>query len=516
MRRPVRLLSLLALVAAYLPAAEAMADPFPVTSTASSGSGSLRSAIDQATAHAGPDTIPIEVTGTIGLETELPAIADDLSIQGPGAGVLTVSRDFGAPSFRIFTGNSGAELSIFDLTVRGGRASSGGGIRASGPLSLTRVVVTENEAVASGGSQAVASGGGVSASDPLQLHEVTISNNEAIATDGSTQTVAQSGGLSAGDATLIDRSTISGNAVEAVSTGTQVVAQSGGAAVFGEPSVIERSTISGNSATAADGAIQTVASGGGLAGSDGLTISGVTVIGNSVSSTGTASRANLSIFGTSLVRNTIVSAPQGAPSCSSPIASGGFNIDADGSCGFTESSDRSGIDPGLDPVLRENGGPTATHALLANSPAIDRGNSFGATADQRGLPRPSDFPEIGNKEGGDGSDIGAFELQAPPAGGTAVLISEAPADRTPPNTRIVRGPSRKTFKRQAKFRFASTEAQSHFQCKLDKKKWAGCRNPAKRSVKPGKHLFKVRAIDRFGNVDPTPARFGWRVKPIAG
>ena len=32
--------------------------------------------------------------------------------------------------------------------------------------------------------------------------------------------------------------------------------------------------------------------------------------------------------------------------------------------------------------------------------------------DQRGLPRPVDFPGITNAPGGDGSDIGAFEVQA--------------------------------------------------------------------------------------------------------
>jgi len=89
-------------------------------------------------------------------------------------------------------------------------------------------------------------------------------------------------------------------------------------------------------------------------------------------------------------------------------------------------------------------------------------------------------------------------------------------DRTPPQTRIVSGPPRVTFKTKAKFRFASSEGESHFQCRLDKKKWHRCANPFQPSVKPGKHLFKVRAIDRFGNVDPTPARFGWRVKPITG
>jgi hypothetical protein len=52
-------------------------------------------------------------------------------------------------------------------------------------------------------------------------------------------------------------------------------------------------------------------------------------------------------------------------------------------------------------------------ALLSNSPAIDKGKGFGAITDQRGAPRPFNFPSITNAVGGDGSDIGAFELANP-------------------------------------------------------------------------------------------------------
>ena len=80
------------------------------------------------------------------------------------------------------------------------------------------------------------------------------------------------------------------------------------------------------------------------------------------------------------------------------------------SCGFpTENSNKDSL---LGP-LADNGGPTLTHALLEGSPAIDQGNSFGESTDQRGLPRPSDFASIPDASGGDGSDIGAFELQLP-------------------------------------------------------------------------------------------------------
>jgi hypothetical protein len=48
--------------------------------------------------------------------------------------------------------------------------------------------------------------------------------------------------------------------------------------------------------------------------------------------------------------------------------------------------------------------------LLPGSPAIDQGKSFGLTADQRGRLRPHDYPSIPNATGGNGADIGAFEL----------------------------------------------------------------------------------------------------------
>jgi hypothetical protein len=90
-------------------------------------------------------------------------------------------------------------------------------------------------------------------------------------------------------------------------------------------------------------------------------------------------------------------------------------------------------------------------------------------------------------------------------------------DKVAPDTRIAKGPSRATFNRQAKFRFTATESGSTFQCKLDKGRWRACTSPFKRRVSAGrKHVFKVRAIDRSGNVDPTPARYAWRVKePLA-
>jgi VCBS repeat-containing protein len=78
---------------------------------------------------------------------------------------------------------------------------------------------------------------------------------------------------------------------------------------------------------------------------------------------------------------------------------------------------RSEKDPKLGD-LADNGGPTRTYALLAGSPAIDQGEAFGTTTDQRGKTRPFDLANVDNAPGGDGSDTGAFELNnRPPAAG---------------------------------------------------------------------------------------------------
>jgi CSLREA domain-containing protein len=83
----------------------------------------------------------------------------------------------------------------------------------------------------------------------------------------------------------------------------------------------------------------------------------------------------------------------------------------------------------------------------------------------------------------------------------------AAKDKTPPDTKIVKGPPKKTHKRTAKFKFTSTEAGSTFQCKMDRKPFKACASPKKfKKLKPGKHVFQVRAIDRAGNVDKTPAK----------
>ena len=60
------------------------------------------------------------------------------------------------------------------------------------------------------------------------------------------------------------------------------------------------------------------------------------------------------------------------------------------------------------------------------------------------------------------------------------------------------------------FSFTSTEAGSTFQCAFGNAPFAACTSPEPVDVPgSGAHVFKVRAIDGAGNVDPTPAVYRW-------
>jgi uncharacterized repeat protein (TIGR01451 family) len=105
---------------------------------------------------------------------------------------------------------------------------------------------------------------------------------------------------------------------------------------------------------------------------------------------------------------------------SGTVISAGYNLSSDDSSLFlNQATDQNNTDPLLGP-LQDNGGLTETHALLPFSPAIDKGKrdaipALALNTDQRALPRPDDDPAIANAAGGDGSDIGAFEVQPPRA-----------------------------------------------------------------------------------------------------
>jgi hypothetical protein len=139
------------------------------------------------------------------------------------------------------------------------------------------------------------------------------------------------------------------------------------------------------------------------------------------------SAAQMSVINTIIAGNLSL----GADDVFGPVLDLGFNLigTTNQSSGWTSSkllgNNTSPLNPGLVPltgnllILPYHGGPTPTLALLPTSRAIDQGSSSlaifnGISIDQRGYPRPvryySYYPL---PSGGDGSDIGAFELARP-------------------------------------------------------------------------------------------------------
>jgi hypothetical protein len=82
-------------------------------------------------------------------------------------------------------------------------------------------------------------------------------------------------------------------------------------------------------------------------------------------------------------------------------------------------------------------------------------------------------------------------------------------DTTPPGTTL-KIPGSLTGNDVAVFSFTSTEPGSTFQCSFRNHAFAPCTSPDAVDVPgSGSQVFKVRAVDAAGNVDPTPATHQW-------
>jgi hypothetical protein len=117
----------------------------------------------------------------------------------------------------------------------------------------------------------------------------------------------------------------------------------------------------------------------------------------------------------------------------------------------------------------------------------------------------------------DGSD---FTKVTPNPRNNASPITEKPCTGTgngggkagDPNTKIKKRPKNKSDDTSPTFKFKSTEAGSTFKCKLDHKRFRKCKSPKTfHGLDPGKHKFKVEAVDKAGNVDKTPAKDTFKV-----
>jgi hypothetical protein len=455
-----------------LPAGPAIAAP-AVTNTNDSGPGSLRAAIEGA---APGETVSMPA-GTYTVTSELAiAKSLTVSGHGSGDTIVRAgapTRLFSVLGPGVNVTISGLTIRDGLVSKAGGLALGAGVASSEANLTLRSVVVTNNRAVADGASGApggVAVGGGIYCEEGfLTIADSTISENLASAVGGSGKSggVAVAAGIFANDGLLIERTTISGNRADARGgQGPSSSSQSGGVAVAagldgvpgptaparvldstisgnvidasggpggaggvaeaagvfavveGNPFGLEGTTIAGNSVRSGSGGIS-VAGGAALVAeaSAHLAVVGATISGNSVDAASVALAGNLFIQGEGVTfADSIVSGgigPAGSENCGEEKPKSlGFNLDSGDQCGFHGNGDLVNTNPLLGP-LQNNGGPTATMALAANSPAVDKGAAFGLTTDQRGVQRPIDFPSIANSAapGADGSDIGAFELQ---------------------------------------------------------------------------------------------------------
>lgn len=364
-----------------------------VSSLDDSGTGSLRDLMEAANTNPGPDIIEFEegLTGIITLQSALPAIVENLEILGPGADLITIS---GSQAHRVFLINQEVQVTLSALRIAEGRAQAadsadsgfapglGGGIRNLGSLMLIDSLVTD--CVADDG------GGGIANEGELLVMRSAIINN--VADPGA---FATGGGIDnfAGVVSLVE-STVSGNTSDSGGGITNSAFDAQGALL-----TITNSTISGNSA----GFL-----GGGIDNFEGLVeLVNVTIVGNSIPEQETGQGGG-GIFsdGTATIKHTIIAENSGSD-CGSgggALSVTGLSLDADGSCAGFSTASTAALALG---ALASNGGPTQTHALGADSVALNVAadctmlDGTPVANDQRGVPRPQ----------GSACDVGAFERE---------------------------------------------------------------------------------------------------------
>jgi hypothetical protein len=428
--------ALLAVVLLLAFAASAMAQTYTVSNLSDTGvanDGSLRGEIKAANTNPGVDTIDFAagLSGTIKLSgTEL-TLSDGVDIAGPGADQLTVEQvTAGHRVVKVDLATPGP-VTISGLHLTGGSAEIGGDIDDTGgseSLTFVDCLITDGTAETDGG--------GIFTYSPLTLLRTTVSGNHSDFV---------SGGAVADEFKVID-SVISGN-----------TANNGDAGFAGEPSgpetgLIENSLIANNSPNALylndQGTGQIVVRNSTITGNKGAAnlytgqTATITFVGTTIADNVRPGGAGIYIeeggswtAGTTFEDSIIwgnASSPVGSyPEIKGPVKAAFSLIGEPKGVALTETipgSDLLRVDPQLRP-LEANGGATQTMAVETTSPVVNKGAAFGLTTDGRGDARPSIYPGVplATAPGADGSDIGAYELQAP-----VVPPPASPAPVSPP------------------------------------------------------------------------------------
>jgi CSLREA domain-containing protein len=406
--------------------------------------------------------LPGSAPWTVNLTAALPVLSTNIDIQGPGADQLTVRRN-STNAFGIFTVTGDTTVvAISGMTISNGSRELGGGIYNEGDLTVSGSTISGNSAEIDGGgiynigtltvtddstisdntaegSSNGSFGGGITNWGTLTVSGSTISGNTATGGTDPGSFGGQGGGIfngarSAGTMKVTD-STISDNSATAGQPDVGETVGFGGRgggilnrsklATCGTPgsesiTTITNTTISGNSAAGID------ARGGGVYNEDGPTVIEHSTITLNTAPDGRGS--GVASFGDTCtpttVLSSIISANQGTDvdfvvGTTNSFDSNGYNLIGDGNAtaAFNQTGDQRGVtDPGLDP-LDSYGGPTQTHRLQSDSPAIDavpQGTNDCGTViatDQRGVSRPQ----------GSACDIGSFELEKTDTGAPKVI-----------------------------------------------------------------------------------------------
>jgi hypothetical protein len=336
-----------------------------------SGAGSLRA--DIAAAQSG-DTIvfaPSLNGQTITLTSGTLSITKGMTIQGPGANLLTISGNHHSltSGIQVFHVSAGAQPVVLSgLTISNGVSGTGGGIFNYGTLTVSDCTIAGNIA---------SDGGGIYNAGKLTVSQSTLNGNYAGMYGGGIFNNTSNG------------SSRYANLINCTLTGNQTTG-----AVFN--------------------------AGGGLFNSSGSFSLTNCTISNNKSYSGGAGIA-VSYFYNVSFNNTIIAGnydfnfysddmylPGSVTGNNCLLGTGGPTTGLNGNGNIYIGSN----DPGLGP-LQNNGGPTQTMALLPGSLAIGNGNNaLAPTTDQRGFTRLD--------VAGETTDIGAYEVLTPTAASLAV------------------------------------------------------------------------------------------------
>ncbi len=318
-----------------------------VTSTSDSGPGSLRAAIEAANSSLEPDTIIFDLSlpATIRLSSTL-SIIGSVTINGPLEGALTID---GNNQYQILSVSGlSTHVNISNLTLTNGRAAMSGGAiyNEGGTVNIFNSTLSGNEASVDGGAIYNSDGS-------VNITNSTISGNHAANRGGGIFNYACNAGTTVGARVNVRSSTIVTNS-----------ANTNGGGIYNQTQI-------------------------------------------------DTPCFNIAVFE---VGNTILAGnvSPASPDCfnEGTFSSLGYNFISQIGPGCTFVTTDRATGPGLiftevvAPNLADNGGPTPTHALFPNSPAIDQipnaiGCDIETRADQRGVLRPQ----------GLGCDIGAYEFQ---------------------------------------------------------------------------------------------------------